>query len=127
MDTVTRRDFLQTSLAAGAILASGTIPAFAVDAKEKLPLRELGKTKVKVPILGLGTVSIGAMKEEKDAHELFNKAIDLGVTFIDTAPAFAGYGKAQVYLKGILKERRKELFIATKTYHIEAKGGIRPA
>ena len=51
---------------------------------------------------------------------LIHKAIDLGVTYIDTAPArtrialMTGYNKAQSYLKTVLKERRKEVFIVTK-------------
>src|SRR5262249_11106046 len=54
------------------------------------------------------------------AVALINKAIDLGVTYIDTAPPatriaiFTGYGKAHAYLNGVLKERRKEVFLATK-------------
>jgi aryl-alcohol dehydrogenase-like predicted oxidoreductase len=58
---------------------------------------------------------------------LINRAIDLGVTYIDTAPArtriapFTGYGRAQQYLNGVLKERRKEVFIVTKC--LETEGG----
>lgn len=86
----------------------------------KLPQRPLGKTGVQVPILGLGTVAVGNKSEMKEAVELIHKAIDLGITYIDTAPprtriAFiTGYSRAQQYLKGVLKERRKEIFIATK-------------
>src|SRR5262249_11652217 len=51
---------------------------------------------------------------------LVNKAIGLGVTYIDTAPAqtriavLTGYGKAQRYLHAVLRERRKEVFLVTK-------------
>jgi aryl-alcohol dehydrogenase-like predicted oxidoreductase len=73
-----------------------------------------------VPILGLGTVAVGNVTEGKQAVALINKAIDLGVTYIDTAPprtriaVLTGYSRAHAYLKGVLKERRKEVFIATK-------------
>jgi aryl-alcohol dehydrogenase-like predicted oxidoreductase len=111
---LTRRTFLKSSAAA--------IAATQLRAEEstKLPQRDLGKTGVKVPILGLGTVALGNLSDEKEAAALLNKAIDLGVTYIDTAPPrtrqaiFTGYGKAQKYISGVLKERRKEVFIVTK-------------
>jgi aryl-alcohol dehydrogenase-like predicted oxidoreductase len=96
------------------VLLSRGLPLTADEPEAKLPQRTLGKTGVRVPILGLGTVALGAIANEKAALDLVNRAIDLGVTYIDTAPAWAGYGKAQRYLKGILKERRKEVFIVTK-------------
>ena len=113
--TISRRDFLKAGAAGLALasLAQGNDTA-------KLPQRSLGKTGVKVPILGLGTVALGNLPKEKDAVALLNKAIDLGVTYIDTAPPstriapFTGYGKAHQYIAGVLKERRKELFVVTK-------------
>jgi uncharacterized protein len=114
MSDLSRRGFLQSTAATGAVLLSRGLPLTADEPPAKLPERTLGKTGVRVPILGLGTVALGAIADEKAALELVNRAIDLGVTYIDTAPAWAGYGKAQRYLKSILKERRKEVFIVTK-------------
>lgn len=111
---LTRRRFLQSS---AAVVAASQLHA---DETSKLPTRTLGKTGVKVPILGLGTVALGNMANEKDAIALLNKAIDLGVTYIDTAPPrtrqaiITGYGKAHKLINGVLKERRKEVFIVTK-------------
>jgi aryl-alcohol dehydrogenase-like predicted oxidoreductase len=116
---LSRRDFVRTSAAGAALLLGGALPALA-DTSEKLPQRMLGKTGVKVPILGLGTVAFGSIPNEKDAVAFLHKAIDLGVTYIDTAPpatriaAFTGYGKAQKYINAALKERRKEVFLVTK-------------
>ena len=115
MDKLSRRGFLG---AAGTILLGNTLPVWSGDAK--LPQRTLGRTGVRVPILGLGTVSLGNLNDEKQATQLLNRAIDLGVTFIDTAPGstrqavITGYGRAQRYLNGILRERRKEVFLVTK-------------
>jgi aryl-alcohol dehydrogenase-like predicted oxidoreductase len=112
--SVSRRRFLQTG---AALLAASRIHA---EEPSRLPLRTLGKTGVKVPILGLGTVALGAISNQKEAISLLNKAIDLGVTYIDTAPPrtrqaiITGYGKAQKYINAALKERRKEVFIVTK-------------
>jgi aryl-alcohol dehydrogenase-like predicted oxidoreductase len=120
-----RRDFVRTSAAGAALLLGGKLPAFEERSPDKLPLRLLGKTGQKVSILGLGTVSLGNLAEAKDAEKLLNRAIDLGITYIDTAPPstskalFTGYGKAQRYIAGVLKERRKDVFLVTKCLEIE--------
>ena len=116
---LSRRDFVRAGAAGAAVLLGNTLPLRASRA-DGMPQRVLGKTGVKVPILGLGTVAVGNVTDAKKAVALINKAIDLGVTYVDTAPprtriAFAtGYSKAQTYLAGVLKERRKEVFIVTK-------------
>lgn len=114
----TRREFVRTVTAAGpAALLAGAAKA---QTPAKLPQRTLGKTGVTVPIIGLGTVSIGNLTDKTEAERLLNKAIDLGVTYIDTAPpktrvaAMTGYMAAHRYLNGVLKERRKEVFLVTK-------------
>jgi hypothetical protein len=123
MPRLNRRQFLHAS-AAGSVLLTATAAAHAHEAK--LPQRTLGKTGVQVPILGLGTVALGSLASAKEAESLVNAAIDLGVTYIDTAPgktsiaAFTGYGKAHAYLHGVLKERRKEVFLATKTLETDS-------
>jgi aryl-alcohol dehydrogenase-like predicted oxidoreductase len=117
---LSRRDFVRAGAASTALLLGNALPIWSADASAKLPQRMLGKTGVKVPILGLGTVALGNLTDEKTAIALLHKAIDLGVTYIDTAPAktriafMTGYAKAQSYLKVVLKERRKEVFIVTK-------------
>src|SRR5262249_40692123 len=115
-----RRDFIRAGAAGTALLLGNTLPSWGESGAAKLPQRVLGKTGVNVPILGLGTVAVGNVAEETKALALINRAIDLGVTYIDTAPArtriavMTGYHKAQSYLKAVLKERRKEVFIVTK-------------
>ena len=101
-----RRDFL---LAGGAgALALTAAEALADKGKPALPQKTLGRTNVKVPILGLGTAPAG-FRKEKEAVAFFNNCIDSGLTYLDTAPELGGYGKAQVYLGKVLKERRKEV------------------
>ncbi len=122
---LSRRDFVRTGLAGTAVLLGNALPVQAADAR--LPQRVFGKTGVKVPILGLGTVAVGNLNDAKKGVALINKAIDLGVTYIDTAPpktsiAFiTGYGKAHAYLNGVLKERRKEIFLVTKCLETDGK------
>ncbi len=117
---LSRREFVRTGSLGVAALLGNVLPTWGDGTTTKLPQRVLGKTGVKVPILGLGTVAVGNLSNEKEALALIHKAIDLGVTYIDTAPAstrialMTGYGRAQSYLKKVLKERRKEVFIVTK-------------
>src|SRR6266487_3539631 len=93
---VSRREFLQ---ATGAGAASGLVAGLPEVAEENdlLPRRALGKTGLKQPILGMGSAPAG-LDDFKTGVALFHEAIDLGVTYMDTAPEFAGYGKAQLQL-----------------------------
>ena len=81
-----------------------------------LPTRLLGRTNVRLPILGFGTAPAGKRLGLKAAVQLYESALAEGITYFDTAPEFAGYGKAQVQLGQFLKERRKEIFLVTKCY-----------
>jgi uncharacterized protein len=78
-----------------------------------LPQRVLGRTGERVPILGLGTAPGGMGLDDADAVALFESAIDQGVTYLDTAPA---YERAQKQLAQILPRRRDEVFLVTKTF-----------
>lgn len=88
-----------------------------VDVKP-LPKRKFGKTGEDVPILGLGSAPGGMGLPDVDAIELYHAALDLGVTYLDTAP---GYDRAQVQLGQVLKDRRDEAFLVTKTLASEGK------
>ena len=112
---ISRRGFLCTTI--GGALAAGLATREAAEgAANTLPRRVLGKTGVRVPILAMGTAPAGTGAADKDAIALFHEAIDQGVNYMDTAPDFAGYGRAQTQLGHVLKERRKEVFLVTKTF-----------
>ena len=76
-----------------------------------LPTRRLGKTELRVPLVGYGTAPGGSGLSDRDAIELLHDAIDRGVTYLDTAPA---YERAQRQLRSVLAERRDEVIVATK-------------
>ncbi len=104
-----RREFLGT-VAAGIIAG----PALAASQPAKLPSRKLGRTGIEVPILGFGGGSRFLMyREEDDALEALNRAIDLGVRYIDTALSY-GNGKSEERVGRIMATRRKEVVLATK-------------
>src|SRR5262245_48892176 len=113
---LTRRGFLIAGSAGALALAAET-------KKEPLPQKVLGKTGVKVPILGLGTAPAG-FRKEKEAVAFYHHCIDSGVTYLDTAPEFTGYGKAQVYLGQVLKDRRKEVFVVTKCHEPDGEKAL---
>lgn len=90
-----------------------------------LPTRILGKTGVELPILGFGTAPAGKRLTQREALLLFEQALNAGVTYFDTAPEFAGYGKAQQYLGPLVKARRKEIFLVTKCFTPTYDGALR--
>jgi uncharacterized protein len=104
-----RRHFLET-LAVG--LAAS--PALASLPPAKLPQRSLGRTGIKVPIIGFGSGSRFQMyKDEDKAIAALNHAIDLGVTYIDTAHSY-GDGQSEERVGRVMATRRKEVTLSTK-------------
>ena len=120
-DPITRRQFLGTAAAGTALAAAG--PTTAAPTPAALPQKVLGKTKVSVPVIGLGTAPAGHLPE-KDAIALYHACIDAGVTYLDTAPELGGYGKAQQYLAPVLKERRDQVFVVTKCYEPDGEKAL---
>ena len=64
-----------------------------------LPKRPLGKIGVEVTILGLGGEGVlRTFNQEEEAVSLINRAIDLGITYFESARAYSGsesyYGMA---------------------------------
>lgn len=77
-----------------------------------IPQRLLGKTGAQVTALGLGGVCWNLLEEDRAAVEVVHRAIDLGITYLDTA---SSYKESERRLGLALKERdRSRLFIATK-------------
>lgn len=72
--------------------------------------RILGKTGLRVSILGFGGIPIRRVTE-KEAIAVVNRALDLGVNFIHTS---AGYGDSAYKIGKVMTERRKECFLTVK-------------
>lgn len=79
----------------------------------------LGKSGLKVPRICLGCWSYGNqaewMIEIDSARPIIQRAIDLGVTFFDTANSYS-LGRSEEILGEAIKERRNDLVIATKIW-----------
>ena len=79
--------------------------------------RALGKGGLQVSAVGLGcmgfTQSYPPYPDRKDAIETIRKAVDLGVTFFDTAEVYS-YGKNEDIVGEALQPVRNKVIIATK-------------
>jgi aryl-alcohol dehydrogenase-like predicted oxidoreductase len=81
-----------------------------------IPKRPLGKTGYPVTIYGLGGLLTVARHDRHDeAVEIINRAIDLGVNYIDTS-ALYGNGASELNIGTVMKERRDEVFLASKSH-----------
>jgi uncharacterized protein len=106
---LSRRQFLQAT-AVGAVVA----PSLGAVAAPKLPVRPLGKTGLEVSILGFGSGSRFLMYQQEDqALEALGRALDLGITYIDTAHSY-GDGKSEERIGKLMGERRGQVILATK-------------
>jgi len=80
--------------------------------------RTLGRTEQRVSEIGFGSWAIGesawGSQKESDSIDALHKAIDRGVTFIDTAQGY-GDGKSERLIAQVRKERREKIMVATKT------------
>jgi predicted aldo/keto reductase-like oxidoreductase len=56
------------------------------------------------------------------AVKVINQALDLGITYYDTAPAYAS---SRDYYGAALGERRKQIFLASKTHDRSRDGSLR--
>ena len=116
--TNTRREFLGSTLAAGAIAGI----AGAADAPAGLPTRPLGKTGVRVSILCLGGWHIGSVKDQNEAVRIMHTAIDEGLTFFDNAWDYHDGGSEVVMGKALSAPgKRDKVFLMTKNCGRDAK------
>jgi aryl-alcohol dehydrogenase-like predicted oxidoreductase len=79
--------------------------------------RKLGRTGLEVSEIGYGAWGIGGSQwlgaEDRESLEALNRAIDLGVNFIDTALAY-GAGHSEQLVGKVVRERDERIVVATK-------------
>jgi hypothetical protein len=127
-----RREFLQKMIALSALIGVAPYadafgkPMF-LPAGGKLPLRPLGKTGYMVGIYSFGGQATTEIPGKEDLSlEIINKAIDLGINYIDTAAAYGratpevtkdvAMGTSERNIGQVMKYRRNEVFLASKTH-----------
>jgi predicted aldo/keto reductase-like oxidoreductase len=122
--TNTRREFLASSLAAGAALSlTGAVEGADDKADKGVPTRPLGKTGVEVSILCLGGWHIGSVKDKDEAIKIMHAALDEGITFFDNAWDYHDGGSEEIMGKALAMDgKRKKCFLMTKNCARDAKG-----
>lgn len=108
-----RRKFIQlTSITAPVIsMFPAKLSAMNRDTTGKMEMRPLGRTGVKLSMLGFGGVVVmNVSTEQASAH--VKRAISKGVNYFDVAPT---YGNAEQMLGPALEPYRKDVFLACKT------------
>lgn len=80
-----------------------------------LEKRELGRTREKIPVVGMGTWEMGDVQNEGRTLEIeaLRRGAELGMTMIDTAEMY-GHGNAEKLVGEAIKGMRDEVFIVTK-------------
>jgi len=90
-----------------------------------MEFRRLGRSGIKVSPLGLGTARMAGLgwnddfvaqttsRAKRDAIRQIKAAVDLGVTFFDTADNY-GQGLSESILGAALRDRREGILVATK-------------
>jgi predicted aldo/keto reductase-like oxidoreductase len=128
-----RRDFLKRCVTGAA--AIGVLPGrnlfagkkdFAHDAKG-LPTIIYGKTGARVPRMAIGCGSrFCAVQDPGKSEELLHYALDSGFYYWDTAHDYVfDHVVSEERLGQVLKQRRKEVFLATKVGERTYEGALR--
>jgi predicted aldo/keto reductase-like oxidoreductase len=122
-----RREFLK---AGGAVTAALLTPSAIANTPKGLPglpsnprtpaampTRNLGKTGYKVGIFSLGgQAALEHPNNEAAAVPIIERALDMGVNYIDTSSIYGGPERwSEQYVGKVMAHRRNEAFLATKT------------
>src|SRR6185295_6908421 len=83
----------------------------------RMNVRTLGRTGLKVSEIGYGAWGIGAKQwigaSDDESARALDRAIDLGLNFIDTALAY-GDGHSEKIVGQVVKRRKDRIAVATK-------------
>src|ERR1035437_9922186 len=133
-----RREFLK---AGGAVTAALLAPSALATTTNKslptlpsnprtiasMPTRNLGKTGYKVGVFSLGgQASLEKPNNFDIAVPIIERALDLGVNYIDTSSIYGGPERwSEQYVGKVMAHRRNEAFLATKTIQRSREGSLR--
>jgi aryl-alcohol dehydrogenase-like predicted oxidoreductase len=79
-----------------------------------MELRNLGRSGLRVSLVGLGCNNFGLRVDLETARAVTHRALDLGITLLDTADIYGGRGGSEEALGRILGEKRKDIVLASK-------------
>ena len=82
--------------------------------------RELGRTGLRVSVLGFGGSEIGFERAEPSrVRRLLQEALDAGLNVVDTAEC---YGDSETLVGQAIADRRQDYYLFTKCGHFEGTG-----
>ncbi len=106
---MTRREFLQVAMAAGAAPGVGGAATGAA-----IPRRRLGRTGETVSAVGIGGYHVGMQRDEQESIRIVHGAIDAGITFLDNCWDYND-GQSEVRMgKALAGGYRERAFLMTK-------------
>ena len=135
-----RREFLKQTSGITAVVAAGVVASKVEGASaptaalpmnpgtpEAMPTRNLGKTGYRVGIFSLGgQAAIEQPNNQGTAVAIVEHALDLGINYIDTAAMYGGRERwSQRYIGEVMKRRRKETYLASKTHDRTRDGSLK--
>jgi aryl-alcohol dehydrogenase-like predicted oxidoreductase len=131
-----RRTFLKAGGVMTAAALSATLPDLVsgqpapsshLAGSDAMPTRNLGKTGYKVGLFSLGgQAALEKPNNEVNAVPIIEKALDLGVNYIDTSSIYGGPDRwSEQYIGKVMKHRRGDAFLATKTKERTRDGSMR--
>ena len=132
-----RRVFLKTSgVTAAALLATAALPETARSlpalpanpaTPDAMPTRNLGKTGYRVGVFSLGgQAALERPDNEAAAVPIVERALELGVNYIDTSSIYGGPARwSERYIGQVMKRRRSDAFLASKTRERTRDGSLR--
>ena len=136
--TIERRDVLKLGTAAAAgFVAKGVLggeprsmPALPDNpvTQKVMPTRNLGSTGYQVGIFSLGGQAAIEQPDNFDvAVPLIERALDLGVNYVDTSARYGGVEQrwSEQYFGEVMKHRRAEAYLATKTHDRTRDGSLK--
>ena len=83
--------------------------------------RNLGRSGLKVSVIGLGTNQFGGKVGKEETREIIHKAVDLGINLFDTADVYKE-GRSEEYIGEAIQGIRDRVLIATKFFFKVGEG-----
>lgn len=113
----TRRDFLRDAAGAActAMLANDLLAQTSSGSGAGIPTRPLGRTGVRVSIIGIGGAHARAIRDDAEAIRYMHRAVDEGVTFFDNSWDYSDGAAETIMGKALAQDGyRNKVFLMTK-------------
>jgi len=88
-----------------------------------LEYRCLGRSGLRVSVLALGAASFGRQCDVATSMAIVERALDLGVNFVDTADVYGG-GVSEEHVGRAIRGRRRDVVLATKLGNPTGEGPL---